>query len=62
MFGDLEGGRLYAPVSLDEILVTLKAFETSKSPGPNGWTVEFFLHFFDLMGPDLLAMVEEFRI
>ena len=45
MFGDLEGGRLFAPVSLDEILVTLKAFDTSKSPGPDGWTVEFFLHF-----------------
>ena len=62
MFGELDGERLYLPVTLDEIHSTLKVFKLSKSPGPDGWTVEFFLHFFDLMGPELLALVEESRL
>ena len=33
-----------------------------KSLGPDGWTVEFFLHFFDMLGPELLAMVEDTRL
>jgi hypothetical protein len=32
-----------------------------KVPGPDGWTVEFFTYFFDLVGEDLLEMVEESR-
>ena len=62
MFGEEAGNKLFDPVSLKEIHTTLKAFELSKSPGPDGWTVEFFLHFFDLMGPKLHALVEESRI
>jgi hypothetical protein len=30
-----------------------------KSPGLDGWTVEFYLHFFDLVGKDLLELVED---
>jgi hypothetical protein len=43
-------------------LEVLKGFSKDKSLGPDGWTVEFFLFFIDLVGPDLLAMVEETRI
>jgi hypothetical protein len=39
----------------------LKAFSKDKSPGPDGWIVEFFLHYFELVGEDLLGMVEESR-
>ena len=59
MFAELEGERLYLPVTMEEIHSTLKAFDLSKSPGPDGWTVEFFLHFFDLLGPEILVMVED---
>jgi hypothetical protein len=48
-------------VSLEELSVVLKGFAKDKSLGPDGWTVEFFLFFFDLVGPDLLAMVEDTR-
>ena len=51
MFGEEAGNKLFDPVSLKEIHTTLKGFELSKSPGPDGWMVEFFLHFFDLMVP-----------
>ena len=62
MFNAEAGIKLFEPVTVDEILKTLKKFDRSKSPGPDGWTVEFFLHFFDIIGPDLTAMVEESRI
>ena len=32
-----------------------------KSLGPNGWTVEFFQHLFDLMGDSITIVVEESR-
>jgi hypothetical protein len=49
-------------VTLEELSDVLKGFAKDKSPGPDGWTVEFFLFFFDMVGPDLLAMVEDTRI
>jgi hypothetical protein len=46
LFTEEEGIRLVDPVTLAEIFSTLKGFKYSKSPGPDGWTVEFFLAFF----------------
>jgi hypothetical protein len=46
---------LFEPVTSAEILSTLKDFKASKSPGPDGWTVEFFLAFFDLLGDDIIG-------
>lgn len=51
-----------SPCTLDELKEVLKLFKKDKSPGPDGWTIEFFIYFFDLVGGDLLEMVEEFRI
>jgi hypothetical protein len=50
------------PCKLEEISDVLKGFSKDKSSGPDGWTVEFFLHFFDMVGPYLLVVVEETRI
>jgi hypothetical protein len=41
--------------------VTLSSFQKDKSPGLDGWTIEFFLGFLDFIGKYLLAMVEESR-
>ena len=40
----------------------LNGFEKVKSLGPDGWTVELFLEFFDMLGEYLFAMVEEYRL
>ena len=39
----------------------LKYFIKDKSPGPDGWPIEFYLAFFDLLGPELVKMVETSR-
>jgi hypothetical protein len=61
MFSEEEGHKVADPVTLAEIQSTLKGFSASKILGPDGWTVEFFLAFFDLVGNDILDMVEETR-
>jgi hypothetical protein len=38
---------------MDEILVSLKGMENSKSPGPDGLTKEFYFKFIDIFGPML---------
>jgi hypothetical protein len=50
------------PCSKIKIREVLKSFAKDKSLGPNGWTVEFFIHFFDLVGDDLLDLVEDSRL
>ena len=49
------------PVSIQEVERALKLFKKDKAPGPDGWPVEFFLFFFDLMGPLLVNVVESAR-
>jgi hypothetical protein len=49
------------PCTKSEIWEVLKLFSKDKSPGPDGWTVEFFTQFFDLLGDDLLELVEDSR-
>jgi hypothetical protein len=57
-----EAANLYNPVTLSELKDILHNFKKERSPGPDGWTSEFFIHFFDLVGEDLLQMVEDSRI
>jgi hypothetical protein len=42
---DEETNNLYAPVTLDEVKDVLSLFKRDKSPGPDGWTMEFFSTF-----------------
>jgi hypothetical protein len=46
----------------EEVLEVLRGFKKDKSPSPEGWTMEFFLFFFDLVADDLLEAVEESRL
>ena len=42
------------PVSILEVEKDLKLFKKDKALGPDGWPVEFYLFFFDLLGPLLV--------
>jgi hypothetical protein len=59
---DAEANALFSSIDLGELKNVITKFKIDKSPGPDGWTVEFFIHFFDLVGGDLLDMVEEARL
>ncbi|GKB89514.1 hypothetical protein Tco_0961786, partial [Tanacetum coccineum] len=47
-------------VSFDEIKAAVWDCGANKSPGPDGFTFEFFKHFWDLIGSDLSAAVQHF--
>ena len=37
-------------ISKEELLVVMKSFKMERNPNPYGWTIEFFLASFDLLG------------
>ena len=41
-------------ITLQEVEAVLNGFKKDKSPGPDGWLIEFFLAFFDLIGEELV--------
>jgi len=59
--GEDENKMLMGEVSEMELSVVMNSFQKDKSPGPDGWPIEFFLGFHDLFGGELLAVVEESR-
>eukprot|EP00253_Pinus_taeda_P016780 PITA_16780 len=52
---------LLKEVTMAELEATLKWFKKDKSHGPDGWTIEFYLFFFELLGNDLLYILEDSR-
>eukprot|EP00253_Pinus_taeda_P010868 PITA_10868 len=62
MFDDSCNDTIFQPVTEDELHKVLKAFSKDKCPGPDGWSIEFFLCFFELLKHDLLHMIEDSRI
>lgn len=49
---------LISPVTYEELEGTLKWFKKDKSPDLDSWTIEFYLGFYELIGLDLLKVVE----
>ena len=49
-------------VSEEELKCVLSSFQKDRSPGPDSWTIEFFLELYDLLGQDLLQVVNDTRI
>ena len=45
-------------ISLAEVEIALKSFKKDKSPGLDGWPVEFYPTFFEILGPELVKVVE----
>lgn len=61
MFSEEDDQDIVGPISLEEIFSVLKSFYRDKCLGPDGWTVEIFTHFHEIMAANLLKMVEESR-
>jgi retron-type reverse transcriptase len=40
----------------------MQSFQKDKIPGPDGWNIEFYLGFFELIGKDILKVVEESKL
>ena len=45
-FSEDEGDDIFLPFFMDELKASIKASVSSKSPSPDGWTMEFYWHFF----------------
>jgi hypothetical protein len=52
---------LMEDVTEEELKEVLHSFQKDKSPGPDGWSMDFFEGLFDLIGKDILKVVEESR-
>jgi hypothetical protein len=62
-FPDEEDNKmLMEEVTLEELKGVMRNLQKEKIRGPYGWTIEFFLGFFDLLGRDILKLVEEIRL
>ena len=56
-----ENAELMDEVSVEELKEVLHSFQNDKSLGLDDWSIEFYLGFFELLGEDLLEVVEESR-
>ena len=56
---DADRDRIEGPLSYEECKKALDTFQNNKAPGEDGFTVEFYMFFFDLLGHDLVASFNE---
>ena len=56
-----ENSDLMKPVTLEEIKTILSLSKNDKSPGLDGIPIEVYRTLFDVMGLDLLRVIEDFR-
>ena len=56
---DDDRDNLEGPLSYDECKNVLESFQSDKAPGEDGFTVEFYKFFYDLLGENLLACLNE---
>lgn len=59
---DLDANNVMEVKIYKELEAALKCFAHDKSPGPDGWTTEFYLHLYDMFEYELLMVVEQIRI
>ena len=56
---DEDRKNLEGPLTYDECKKVLETFQADKAPGEDGFTAEFYMYFFDLLGNDLTASFNE---
>lgn len=59
VINDASKNILNAPLSLEEVLASLKLMQNCKAPGPDGFPVDFLKKFSDLLAPVLLDMFND---
>jgi hypothetical protein len=62
LVGDEENQMMFNEITKEELQAVLCSFQWDKSHEPNGWSTKFYEGFFDLLGDDLLRVVEEICI
>jgi hypothetical protein len=60
-FNDEMNEIMESEVTKEELKVVLGTFKKAKSPSLDGWTMEFFLRFYDFLEDELLRVIEESR-
>ena len=50
-----------SPVTLSEIQAVMALCKNDKSPGPDGIPIEVYRALFDVLGPDLVKVVDDSR-
>jgi hypothetical protein len=61
LFDQRMNDRLEADVTKEELKGVLFSFKKAKSPGPDGWTVEFYLGFYNMLEGELLRVVGDLK-
>ena len=56
---DKDRDSLEGQLTYDECKKVLETLQNNKAPGKDGFTVEFYKYFFELIGKDLLASFNE---
>lgn len=62
MFKQEDNAKLGEPIKKNEDMVVIHASAKEKIPSLDGWGVELFHHFFDLMIENILVVEEESHI
>ena len=53
---------MFSHVSMEEQKVILGKSKKERIPCPDGWTLEFFVAFIEILGNDLLQVIEYSRV
>ena len=56
---DSDSALCEGPISLTELTTSLQSQNTGKAPGPDGFSSEFYVKFWDLLGPLLLEVINQ---
>nr|ABF93982.1 retrotransposon protein, putative, unclassified [Oryza sativa Japonica Group] len=60
MLSEAEKERLIRPIEMEELKKVVFGMENNKAPGPDGFPVEFYKHFWYLIKDDLMELIIDF--
>jgi hypothetical protein len=61
MVNEEDNVQMMKEISFEELMFVMNSFQKEKILGPDKWPIEFFNDFFDVIGEDLMCMIEEVR-